>query len=228
MIFRLEQENQRPHTDPPARPGGPAFAWPLIRPEVADQRSAAELAARLAAAAEASARRCLRGAAAGTKSGQTPAATASTRVRSPLATGVSDHHPSRPRRRAARGLKRSSGANCSYFVNWTSRDDRMEWLLDVHVAGRYHVAIDYTCPLADAGSTIELEFRQPARARSNRAGIRPCTPTRTRSAAARRKPDEGVSHAEARRNQLESGQAAHPARDRHPRQIGQRMSAACR
>jgi len=58
------------------------------------------------------------------------------------------------------GLKRSSGApNCSYFVNWTSRDDRMEWLLDVHVAGRYHVAIDYTCPLADAGSTIELEFK---------------------------------------------------------------------
>jgi arylsulfatase A-like enzyme len=58
------------------------------------------------------------------------------------------------------GVKRSSNApNCSYFVNWTSSDDRMVWLLDVHTAGRYAVSIDYTCPVPDAGSTVELSFK---------------------------------------------------------------------
>ncbi len=58
------------------------------------------------------------------------------------------------------GVKRSSGApNCSYFVNWTDTDDSMVWLLDVHTAGRYEVSIDYTCPLPDAGSTVELSFK---------------------------------------------------------------------
>jgi len=58
------------------------------------------------------------------------------------------------------GVKRSSGApNCSYFVDWTSRDDSLVWLLDVRTAGRYAVTIDYTCPLPDAGSTVELSFR---------------------------------------------------------------------
>jgi hypothetical protein len=57
-------------------------------------------------------------------------------------------------------VKRSSAApNCSYFVNWTSKDDRLVWLLDVHTSGRYEVTIDYTCPEADAGSLIGLEFR---------------------------------------------------------------------
>jgi len=59
------------------------------------------------------------------------------------------------------GVKRSSGApNCSYFVNWTSKDDRMVWLLDVHSDSRYEVTIDYTCPLPDAGATIELSFKE--------------------------------------------------------------------
>lgn len=54
-------------------------------------------------------------------------------------------------------MQRSSGApNCSYFVNWTSPDDSMVWLLDVRTTGRYEVVIDYTCPDADAGSLIEL------------------------------------------------------------------------
>lgn len=58
------------------------------------------------------------------------------------------------------GVKRSSSApNCSYFVNWTSKDDSMVWLLDVHTAGRYEVSIDYTCPVPDAGSTVELSFK---------------------------------------------------------------------
>jgi hypothetical protein len=58
------------------------------------------------------------------------------------------------------GVQRSSGApNCSYFVNWTSKDDSMVWLLDVHTAGRYEVTADYTCKVPDAGSTIELGFQ---------------------------------------------------------------------
>ncbi|TWT82350.1 Arylsulfatase [Planctomycetes bacterium CA13] len=57
------------------------------------------------------------------------------------------------------GVQRSGGApNCSYFVDWTSKEDTMVWLLDVHTAGRYDVTIDYTCKVPDAGSTIELSF----------------------------------------------------------------------
>lgn len=57
-------------------------------------------------------------------------------------------------------VQRSSPApNCSYFVNWTSREDSLVWQLDVHTAGRYEVVIDYTCPEQDAGSRIELSFR---------------------------------------------------------------------
>ena len=57
------------------------------------------------------------------------------------------------------GVKRSAGApNCSYFVNWTSLDDQMTWDIEVNTSGIYDVEILYTCPLADAGSTIELEF----------------------------------------------------------------------
>lgn len=58
------------------------------------------------------------------------------------------------------GVMRSSRApNCSYFVNWTSKDDSMVWLIDVHTAGRYEVSVDYTCPEADVGSLVELSFR---------------------------------------------------------------------
>jgi hypothetical protein len=58
-------------------------------------------------------------------------------------------------------VKRSSNApNCSYFVNWTSTEDSMVWLLDVHTTGRYEVVIDYTCPVDDVGSLIELTFKE--------------------------------------------------------------------
>lgn len=54
-------------------------------------------------------------------------------------------------------VRRSSAApNSSYFVHWTSTEDRMTWLIDVHTPGRYEVTIDYTCPIADAGSLVEL------------------------------------------------------------------------
>jgi arylsulfatase A-like enzyme len=58
------------------------------------------------------------------------------------------------------GIKRSSSApNCSYFVNWTTREGVVAWSVDVVTAGRYRVTVDYTCPEADAGSRIELAFQ---------------------------------------------------------------------
>jgi hypothetical protein len=55
------------------------------------------------------------------------------------------------------GVRRSAGApNCSYFVHWTTPEDSMTWDIEVHTTGEYAVAIDYTCPPADAGSVIEL------------------------------------------------------------------------
>ncbi len=59
------------------------------------------------------------------------------------------------------GVQRSSGApNCSYFVNWKTKEDGMTWDIDVHTTGEYEASIDYACPLADAGATIELSFGQ--------------------------------------------------------------------
>jgi arylsulfatase A-like enzyme len=56
------------------------------------------------------------------------------------------------------GVQRSSSApNCSYFVNWTSKDDSMTWDIEVNTAGNYEVVIDYTA--AEAGAAIELEFK---------------------------------------------------------------------
>jgi len=56
-------------------------------------------------------------------------------------------------------INRSSSApNSSYFVNWTSTDDSVVWSVTIKTAGRYHVAIDYTCPIEDMGSEIELNF----------------------------------------------------------------------
>jgi hypothetical protein len=57
------------------------------------------------------------------------------------------------------GVKRSGSApNCSYFVNWKTTDDRITWDIEVNTTGTYDVTIDYTCPVPDAGSTIELSF----------------------------------------------------------------------
>lgn len=57
------------------------------------------------------------------------------------------------------GVKRSTNApNCSYFVNWTKTEDALVWSMEVVNAGLYRVSIDYTCPLADAGSRIELSL----------------------------------------------------------------------
>lgn len=56
-------------------------------------------------------------------------------------------------------IRRSSPApNCSYFVNWTSLEDRMIWNISVATTGTYEVSVDYTCPLEDSGATVELAF----------------------------------------------------------------------
>ncbi len=61
---------------------------------------------------------------------------------------------------ASGGIKRSGSApNCSYFVKWNSTKGKMSWIADVHTAGKYKASIDYTCPIADAGSTIRLAFQ---------------------------------------------------------------------
>ncbi len=57
-------------------------------------------------------------------------------------------------------IQRSSSApNSSYFVNWTSRDDAIEWQAEVVAAGKYAVEVLYTCPVDCVGSTIELRFQ---------------------------------------------------------------------
>jgi arylsulfatase A-like enzyme len=57
-------------------------------------------------------------------------------------------------------VRRSSNApNSSYFVNWTSKDDSLVWEIEVATSGTYEVEILYTCPLADAGATVELAFQ---------------------------------------------------------------------
>ena len=57
------------------------------------------------------------------------------------------------------GVERSARApNCSYFTNWTSKDDSMTWDVEVGEAGRYLATIHYTCAAGDLGSTIELSL----------------------------------------------------------------------
>nr|MCU0227670.1 sulfatase-like hydrolase/transferase [Bryobacterales bacterium] len=54
-------------------------------------------------------------------------------------------------------IQRSSRhPNCSFFTNWTSTSDAMEWNVDVGRGGRYVVTVYYTCPEAALGSQIAL------------------------------------------------------------------------
>jgi hypothetical protein len=57
------------------------------------------------------------------------------------------------------GIKRSNRfPNCSFFMNWTSLDDKIVWEAVVGASGEYEVEIYYACPKVDLGSTIELSF----------------------------------------------------------------------
>ncbi len=61
---------------------------------------------------------------------------------------------------AGGGVKRSAGApNCSFFTNWTSKDDRITWDIGVGRAGEYDADIYYTCRPEDVGSTVTLSFQ---------------------------------------------------------------------
>lgn len=54
-------------------------------------------------------------------------------------------------------VKRSARApNCSYFTNWTSKDDTVTWDVDVATVGLYQVTLYYTCPTANLGAKFEL------------------------------------------------------------------------
>ena len=56
-------------------------------------------------------------------------------------------------------IKRSNKfPNCSYFLNWTSPDDRITWDVEVATTGTYEAVVYYTCPATDVGSTFELTF----------------------------------------------------------------------
>ncbi len=57
------------------------------------------------------------------------------------------------------GVQRSGKApNCSYFTNWTRKDDSITWDVEVGRAGAYEALVYYTCPAADKGSIIEMTF----------------------------------------------------------------------
>jgi arylsulfatase A-like enzyme len=56
-------------------------------------------------------------------------------------------------------VQRSAKApNSSYFKNWTASEDKMTWEIEVATTGKYEAVVEYTCPAADLGSTIELSF----------------------------------------------------------------------
>jgi hypothetical protein len=56
-------------------------------------------------------------------------------------------------------LRRSARApNSSYFTNWTKATDAAVWNVEVMNAGTYVVTLDYTCPNADVGATLELSL----------------------------------------------------------------------
>jgi len=58
-------------------------------------------------------------------------------------------------------MRRSAKApNSSYFVHWTKPTDAAVWNIEVMTAGTYTVTLDYTCPVADVGSILELGIGQ--------------------------------------------------------------------
>ncbi|MEM9444506.1 MAG: arylsulfatase [Verrucomicrobiota bacterium] len=57
------------------------------------------------------------------------------------------------------GIERSSKfPNASYFTNWTSTKDTIEWRCEVGQSGIYKAEIFYTCKAEDLGSTVRLSF----------------------------------------------------------------------
>ena len=58
------------------------------------------------------------------------------------------------------GIKRSNKfPNCSYFTNWTKKEDYISWDVEVAESGVYEVELWYACPEGDLGTNIELSFK---------------------------------------------------------------------
>ncbi len=56
-------------------------------------------------------------------------------------------------------IKRSSRyPNCSFFKNWTSKDDSITWNIEVLTAGSYKAQVYYTCKKENVGAMLELSF----------------------------------------------------------------------
>ena len=54
-------------------------------------------------------------------------------------------------------IKRSNKfPNCSYFTNWTSKEDFITWDVEVGKSGNYEVELWYACPEKELGAEIEL------------------------------------------------------------------------
>lgn len=57
-------------------------------------------------------------------------------------------------------IKRSSRyPNCSFFKNWTSKDDSITWNIEVLTAGSYKAQVYYTCKKENVGAMLELSFK---------------------------------------------------------------------
>ena len=58
-------------------------------------------------------------------------------------------------------VKRSNRhKNSTYFTNWTSPEDEIVWEIEVVQAGRFRATAYYTCPEVDAGSLVQLCWRE--------------------------------------------------------------------
>lgn len=56
-------------------------------------------------------------------------------------------------------IKRSNKhPNCTFFTNWISTKDSINWEAEILADGDFEVEIYYTCPAEDVGSTFELSF----------------------------------------------------------------------
>jgi arylsulfatase A-like enzyme len=89
------------------------------------------------------------------------------------------------------GITRSAKApNCSYFTNWTSRDDSITWAVDVLTTGSYEAELWVTAREGDLGATIELSSESSSEHRSvtNRAGGVSVTASRSSSRSAIARP----------------------------------------
>ena len=54
-------------------------------------------------------------------------------------------------------IKRSNRwPNCSFFTNWTGLQDSITWQVEIPEDGIFRVALYYTCPEGDQGSTVQL------------------------------------------------------------------------